>query len=324
MSPDTTASQLCVSLRNLSKTFYNNGRSLTALLEVDLDVRPGEFVAIIGPSGCGKSTLLRLVGGLLSPSQGRVLIRGRSPQDAQKEKEVGFVFQDPGLLPWRTLLGNVALPLEVNRRARRSDPADAMPLGKHAGRRGTASHQAPSPRDLLALVGLAEFEGYYPWQLSGGMQQRAALARSLAFGPSLLLMDEPFGSLDELTREAMRYELLRLLQGAGGEGHPIRHGGSPTAWEPWPGRAGYERTVLFVTHSIPEAVLLADRVVVLSPRPGRVVADLAIDLPRPRPPSLEEERDFQSYTSRLRHLLREQAPEPHALEARTPGHAVHG
>ena len=248
-----------VAIRGLSKVFYSKSGPLTALSDINLTLHSGEFVSIIGPSGCGKSTLLRLVGGLLEPDGGAITIGGRTPQEAQRRKEISFVFQDPALLPWRNVLRNIALPLEINR--------------------GTNGHRPRTPQELLALVGLTDFSTYYPRQLSGGMQQRVALARALILDPSLLLMDEPFGALDEITREAMRYELLRLWQES-------------------------RKTVLFVTHSIAEAVTLSDRVVVLSPRPGKVQAIVNIDIARPRGDDLENSDAFRSYTTQLRTLLR--------------------
>jgi NitT/TauT family transport system ATP-binding protein len=241
-------------------TFQPNARPLHALSAVNLTVRRGEFVSIIGPSGCGKTTLLRIVGGLQTPTAGRVLIDERPPREAQREKQIGFVFQDASLLPWRNVIENVRLPLQVNRRPKRADP-----------------------QRLVELVGLADFRHYYPHQLSGGMQQRVALARSFVTAPTLLLMDEPFGALDEITRAAMRYELLRVWRAA------VQENGC---------------TVLFVTHSISEAILLSDRVVVLTPQPGRIAAVLDIDLPRPRPEDLEEEPAFLDHVRRLRLLLR--------------------
>jgi NitT/TauT family transport system ATP-binding protein len=234
--------------------------ALTALSDVNLSFQRGEFVSIIGPSGCGKSTLLRLIGGLQAPTRGRVLLDGRPPREAQRRKQIGFVFQDPSLLPWRSVIDNVRLPLQVNHHK--------------------ASRDAES---LVDLVGLRTFSRYYPHQLSGGMQQRVALARSLVTSPSLLLMDEPFGALDEITREAMRFELLRIWRSQTEE---------------------HETTVLFVTHSITEAVLLSDRVIVMTPQPGRVAADLAIDLPRPRPEEIETDPAFLEYSRHLRSLLR--------------------
>jgi NitT/TauT family transport system ATP-binding protein len=256
-----------VSVDGLTQLFDNGDKSLTALSRVQLRVGWGEFVSVIGPSGCGKSTLLRVVGGLLEPSEGRVQLHGRSPREAQRNKEIGYVFQDPSLFPWRTVLANVSLPLEVNRRARKNGKA-----------------RQRSPRELLELVGLEEFERYYPGELSGGMQQRVAIARALVFDPTLLLMDEPFGALDEITRQAMRYELLRIWQ-AGSDTSP--------------------KTVVFVTHSIPEAIALSDRVVVLSASPGSVRAVIDIDLPRPRGEGMETDDSFLRYVVQLRNLLRE-------------------
>ncbi len=253
-----------VSLRGLSHVFSDGRQPLTALADVALDVPWGQFISLIGPSGCGKSTLLRIVGGLLRPTQGRVLIDGQPPQAAQRAREMGFVFQDPALLPWRSVLSNVRLPLEIDRLER--------------------SRALPQPEELLELVGLADFRDYYPHQLSGGMQQRVAIARALAFNPSLLLMDEPFGALDEITRSAMRYELLRI-------------------WEAHPGSSG-RKTVLFVTHSIAEAITLADRVVVLAARPGTLRTDIDIELPRPRSQQLERSQPFLDYADHLRSLLK--------------------
>jgi NitT/TauT family transport system ATP-binding protein len=253
-------------VEGLSKVFPHRGRPLEALRGLDLHVGRGEFLSVIGPSGCGKSTLLRVVGGLLEPTLGSVRIDGRSPRDAQNDKDIGLVFQDPSLLPWRTVLGNIRLPLEVNR--------------NHGGRR------LFQPQELLELVGLGAFADYHPYQLSGGMQQRVAIARALVFQPSLLLMDEPFGALDEITRSAMRYELLRIRQSA---------------------RSDRPQTVLFVTHSITESVALSDRVMVLTPRPGRVRAVIDIELPRPRDESLEHSSRFLDYAQQLRKLLKEEA-----------------
>jgi NitT/TauT family transport system ATP-binding protein len=237
---------------------------LQALAGIDLGIGRGEFVSIIGPSGCGKSTLLRVVGGLQHPTRGSVTVDGRPPRESQRRKQLGVVFQDPSLLPWRSVLDNVRLPLQVNRDA--------------GGRE--------APERLVDLVGLGEFAGYYPHQLSGGMQQRVAIARSFVTQPSVLLMDEPFGALDEITRTAMRYELMRI-------------------WRSQAGERGC--TVLFVTHSIAEAVLLSDRVVVMTPQPGRIAAVLEIDLPRPRDEATEVSPAFIEYTHRLRGLLREPA-----------------
>jgi NitT/TauT family transport system ATP-binding protein len=238
---------------------------LAALQGIDLDIAPGEFVSIIGPSGCGKSTLLRIIGGLQAPTRGRVLIAGKAPREAQREKSIGFVFQDPSLLPWRRVIDNVKLPLQVNKRPRGLDP-----------------------EYLVNLVGLGGFHEYYPHQLSGGMQQRVAIARSLVTSPSLLLMDEPFGALDEITRAAMRFELLRV-------------------WRASETQGAQRLTVVFVTHSIPEALLLSDRVVVMTPQPGRIAGVLDVDLPRPRDEELEFEPAFVEQARRLRSLLRERS-----------------
>jgi NitT/TauT family transport system ATP-binding protein len=226
---------------------------------VDLDVRKGEFISIIGPSGGGKTTLLRAIGGLLRPTRGTILVDDMSPEEATRHKSIGFVFQDPSLLPWRTVLGNIRLPLELN-------PA------KNGGRAVLLR--------LLDTVGLSEFRDYHPQELSGGMRQRVALARALVIDPTVLLMDEPLGSLDEITRTAMRYELLRV-------------------WEET------TKTVVLVTHSIPEAVMMSDTVAVLSTRPGHVVGKVSIDLPRPREESLEMSDRFRRYTDEIKRLLAE-------------------
>jgi NitT/TauT family transport system ATP-binding protein len=247
-----------ISLRGVTKFF---GR-LEALRLIDLDIAPGEIVTVLGASGSGKTTLLRLVGGLDEPSAGLVEVDGGSPHAVRLAKRVGFVPQSPALLPWRTVARNASLLLEVNREA--------------------TSESARSPRDLLAEVGLADFADSYPHELSGGMQQRVALVRAMALGAPLLLMDEPFAALDEITREDMRHLLARLCESL------------PT-------------TVVFVTHSVAEAVYLSDRVVVLSPRPGRVVGIEEIDLPRPRQPDIEDDPAFFIAAKRLRALLHEGA-----------------
>ena len=235
---------------------------LEALRGITVDIRPGEFLSVLGPSGCGKTTLLRIVGGLAEPTSGSVRIGDRSAAEAQRRKLIGCVFQEPALLPWRTVLDNVRLPLAVNRRVQR---AGATP-----------------PAELLQLVRLAEFAGYYPGQLSRGMQQRVGLARALALDPALLLMDEPFASLDEITREQMRFELLRIWEAA-------------------------RKTVLFVTHSIVDAVLLSDRVAVLSARPGRLRAVVPIGLERPRVAGVEHSAEFTSAYRRVHDLVMAEA-----------------
>jgi NitT/TauT family transport system ATP-binding protein len=236
--------------------------SVHALAPIDLTVAPGEIVTVVGPSGSGKTTLLRLVGGLAEPTVGQVTVSGASPHDARAAKRIGFVPQSPALLPWRSVAANARLLLDVNRR--RSDL------------------RGPSPAELLAEVGLHDFADAYPHELSGGMQQRVALVRAMALGAPLLLMDEPFAALDEITRTDMRHLLARLCE--------------PLA-----------TTVLFVTHSIAEAVFISDRVAVLSARPGRIVGIEAIDLPHPRRPDLEDDPAFFAIETRLRALLHEGA-----------------
>ena len=238
---------------------------MSALANISLEILRGQFVSIIGPSGCGKTTLLRITGGLLRPTEGEALVAGRPPEDAQQAREIGFVFQEPALLPWRTVLANVRLALEIDRLDQRSG--------------------LPGLEALLDTVGLADFRDYYPHQLSGGMQQRVAIARALSFSPSLFLLDEPFGALDEITRSAMRYELLRIWEG---DREPAER-----------------KTALFVTHSIPEAIALADRVIVLSARPGTIRAQIDIELPRPRTQTVERSPAFLDYAELLRGLLAE-------------------
>lgn len=215
----------------------NNHSSLQALENVSLQINEREFVSLIGPSGCGKSTLLRIISDLIQPTDGTAEIDGSAPREARLARKIGFVFQDAALLEWRTILDNVALPLEL--------------AGVDAEERTARS------RELIDLVGLSGFENAWPRQLSGGMKQRAAIARALATKPRVLLMDEPFGALDQITRDRLNIELVRITEAT-------------------------QATVLFVTHSIREAVLLSDRAVVMSPRPGQIVADISIDLPRPR------------------------------------------
>ena len=230
-----------------------------ALAAIDLAVEPGEVVTVLGPSGSGKTTLLRLVAGLISPTAGTVVVDGRPPAEARAAKRIGFVPQRPALLPWRTVAQNARLLLDVNKRAGQT-PA--------------------SPLELLGQVGLTDFLHAYPHELSGGMQQRVALARALALGAPLLLMDEPFAALDEITREDMRHLLAAVCE--------------PLA-----------TTVLFVTHSLAEAVFLSDRVAVLSSRPGRIVGVEPIELTRPRAAALEDDPTFFAIESRLRALLHE-------------------
>jgi NitT/TauT family transport system ATP-binding protein len=246
-----------VSLRSVSKEF---GRGhVQALTAIDLDIQPGEFVSLIGPSGCGKSTLLRIVGDLIQPSGGEVVVNGKSAHQARLDRDYGIVFQDAVLFDWRTVEKNIGLPLEM--------------MGWDRRRR------AERVRELVDLVELKGFEGHHPWQLSGGMQQRVSIARALSFGPALLLMDEPFGALDEMTRERLNLELLRIWEQSGS-------------------------TVIFVTHSIAEAVFLSTRVVVMSARPGRIVGVVDVDLPQPRSAETREEPRFAELVRDVRRLLR--------------------
>ncbi|HEU4840502.1 MAG TPA: ABC transporter ATP-binding protein [Ilumatobacteraceae bacterium] len=242
-----------IELAGVAKTFG----PVEALSPVDLTISAGEVVTLLGPSGSGKTTLLRIVGGLAEPSAGTVTIGGSSPHEARAAKRIGFVPQSPALLPWRSVGANARLLLEVNRSRRTS---------------------GPDPDELLAEVGLSDFTDAYPHELSGGMQQRVALVRAMALGAPLLLMDEPFAALDEITRADMRHLLARLCERVA-------------------------TTVLFVTHSIAESVFLSDRVVVLSARPGRVVGIEPIELPRPRHPELEDDPAFFAVETRLRALL---------------------
>jgi len=256
-SPDRTATPPdvpAIEVRDLAHRYASTAGEVVALERASLRVAAGEFVSIVGPSGCGKTTLLRAVAGLLEASEGEVRVLGGAPAEAQRAHALGLVTQDPGLLPWRSVEANVRLPLEIT--------------GKSA--------DVPA---LLERVGIARFARYRPGQLSGGMRQRVALARALAHRPRLLLMDEPFGALDELSREDLRLELLAL-------------------WE-------RERiAVLFVTHAIHEAVLLSDRVVVMSGSPGRIVADIAVDLPRPRTDALVAAPRFIALATEVREALR--------------------
>ena len=245
-----------VEIRGLSKVYEAKSETVAALDDIALTARRGEFVSIIGPSGCGKSTLLKIVLGVLAPTQGSITIGGAT-LDAEPGK-VGMVFQTPALPRWRTVFGNVMLPIE------------ALGLRTEDYRDRACA--------LLALVGLGGFEDKYPAALSGGMQQRVAICRALIHEPELLLMDEPFGALDAMTREIMQQELTKIWQ--------------RTA-----------KTILFVTHSIDEAVLLSDRVLVMSPRPGRIQRILEIDLPRPRGAAQRASDAFQNYALTLRHSL---------------------
>jgi len=247
-----------VRVRGVDKVFGAGADKTPALQHIDLEIPRGAFVSLIGPSGCGKSTLLRLIGDLTQPSAGTVEVNGKTAHRARLDRDYGMVFQAPVLFDWRTVQGNVELPLEVSAKDRsaRADRAKAM----------------------LALVELTGFERRYPWQLSGGMQQRVAIARALSFEPAILLMDEPFGALDEMTRERLNIELLRIWKQTG-------------------------TTILFVTHSIPEAVFLSERVLVLATNPGRVREVVDCGLPYPRPLSVRETPEFIQIAAHLRALL---------------------
>ncbi len=248
-----------VVVENVTKTF-NHGRTdeVVALSDVDLLVGDGEFVSLIGPSGCGKSTLLRLIADLIQPSTGAVTVAGKGAGAARKEQAYGIAFQQSGLFEWRTVLKNVELPLELRGLSRGERKAKA--------------------EEMLALVGLADFAGHYPAQLSGGMQQRVAIARALAVQPPLLLMDEPFGALDEMTRERLQSELLGICAKTG-------------------------TSTVFVTHSISEAVFLSNRVVVMSARPGRITASIEVDLPSRDDAGRQSPRYFEKITE-VRQALR--------------------
>ncbi len=249
-----------VVVNNVSKVF-NEGHpnQVDALVDVTLTVEPGEFVSLIGPSGCGKSTLLRLIANLIEPTVGDVLVNGKSAAQARLDQDYGMAFQQAGLFEWRSVEKNIELPLELK--------------GWDKAKRRARAHE------MLELVKLPEFARHMPWQLSGGMQQRIAIARALAAHPQLLLMDEPFGALDEMTREHMQAELLRIC-------------------------AATKTTVVFVTHSIPEAVYLSDRVVVMSPRPGRITDLVDIELGRDRDEDTREDDHFYASITAVREALR--------------------
>ena len=245
-----------VSLRGVRRTFA--GGDVVALESVDLEIQPREFISLIGPSGCGKSTLLRIIGDLIRPSAGEVVVNGKRAPQARLDRDYGIVFQDAVLYDWRTVARNISLPLEL--------------AGWDRSRRDARV------QEMLELVELTGFEKRHPWELSGGMQQRVAIARALSFSPALLLMDEPFGALDEMTRERLNGELLRIWQET-------------------------ESTVVFVTHSIAEAVFLSTRVVVMSARPGRITEVIPVDLAHPRTFETREDPRFFELVTRVRESL---------------------
>jgi NitT/TauT family transport system ATP-binding protein len=261
LTTDNTAarSTLAVDARGVSLTFETSDGDVQALSKVDLQVNAGDFVSFIGPSGCGKTTLLRIIADLEQPTEGTVLVNGVTPERARLDRYYGYIFQAPALYPWRTIERNVMLPLEV------------MGFSSEECRARVAQY--------LSLVNLKGFERKFPWQLSGGMQQRASIARALTFEPALLLMDEPFGALDEIVRDHLNEQLLHLWNQTG-------------------------KTVVFVTHSIPEAVFLSTKIVVMSPRPGRIIDVIPCDFPRDRTLDIRETLEFIKIAHRVRMGLR--------------------
>ncbi|GAD01846.1 ABC transporter ATP-binding protein [Agarivorans albus] len=247
-----------ISIEDLSLVFTTNDGPVNALSNINLNINEGDFVSFIGPSGCGKTTLLRVIADLEQATSGSIKVDGTSPKDARLNRLYGYVFQAPGLLPWRTIQQNCALPMEIS------------------GRSG--AHQQKQIDKNLKMVGLQDFHNKFPWQLSGGMQQRASIARALCINPQLLLMDEPFGALDEITRDHMNMELLRIWQET-------------------------QKTVVFVTHSIDEAVLLSTHIVVMSPRPGRIVKVIESPLPRLKTLALRDQAAFHQLAAEIRSAL---------------------
>ena len=258
LAPGETMSKV-IEASGLSLTFETNDGPVHALSDIDLTIEKGEFVSLIGPSGCGKTTLLRVIADLEKPTGGSISVNGMTPEEARQARAYGYVFQAAALYPWRTIADNVALPLEI------------MGLSK--------AEQQKRISENLALVDLTGFEKKFPWQLSGGMQQRASIARALAVEPDMLLMDEPFGALDEIVRDHLNEQLLKL----------------------W---AETRKTVVFVTHSIPEAVFLSTKIVVMSPRPGRIHDVIDCDLGDDRPLDIRETPEFLEIAGRVRDGLR--------------------
>jgi NitT/TauT family transport system ATP-binding protein len=257
----TTANGGGVVVEGVTKSFGSGVDRNLVLDGLSLTIARGEFVSIIGPSGCGKSTLLKIVAGLVQADEGRVAIDGESVTAATRDKLIGLVPQSPALLPWRTVLGNVRLPIQLNRKANRD-------------------RALRDPEEVLRSFGLGQALKRYPWQLSGGMQQRVAIARAFVFDPGVLLMDEPFSALDELNRDQQRFGLLAFWQ-------------------------SNRKAVLFVTHSVPEAVMLSDRIVVMATHPGRIHRIIQSNLPRPRDAGVYEHPDFHRIESEVRLSLRE-------------------
>jgi NitT/TauT family transport system ATP-binding protein len=248
-----------ITAKNLNLTFETSDGPVHALKDVSLDIKKGEFVSFIGPSGCGKTTFLRCIAGLETPTSGDISVNGMTPDEARKARAYGYVFQAAGLYPWRTIGGNISLPLEI------------MGFSK--------AEQRERVNRVMDLVDLGGFEKRFPWQLSGGMQQRASIARALAFDADILLMDEPFGALDEIVRDHLNEQLLKL----------------------W---ARTEKTIAFVTHSIPEAVYLSTKIVVMSPRPGRITDVIDSPLPKDRPLDIRDSAEFIEISHRVRDGLR--------------------
>jgi len=256
---DSASAEAIIDIRKLSLIFQTADTPVYALSDIDLAIRKGEFVSLIGPSGCGKTTLLRVIADLERATGGQIAVNGKTPEQARAERGYGYVFQAPALYPWRNVIRNVTLPLEI--------------MGVPPAERATRAVKN------LEIVGLNGFEKKFPWQLSGGMQQRVSIARAMSFDPALLLMDEPFGALDEITRDHLNEQLLRL-------------------WE----RTG--KTVIFVTHSIAEAVFLSSRIVVMSPRPGRIIETIDCDLPQGRTLDARETPRFLEIAHKVRLALR--------------------
>ena len=248
-----------IEVTDLNLTFKTNDGPVNALSKVNLSIEKGDFVSFIGPSGCGKTSLLRVLADLDQPTSGNVLVNGVTPEQARMSKAYGYVFQAAGLYPWRTIGANIKLPLEI--------------MGYSKGEQKTRVAK------VLDLVELSEFENKFPWQLSGGMQQRASIARALAFDADILLMDEPFGSLDEIVRDRLNEQLLEI-------------------WK------SNSKTICFVTHSIPEAVYLSTKIVVMSPRPGRIIDIITSDLPADRPLEIRDSKEFIAVSKRVREGLR--------------------
>ena len=257
-APASSTQDVAISVRNASVVFGEDDDRVVALSDVSVDFADGGLITILGPSGCGKSTLLRLVADLVPAAEGDISVFGHSPEEARRRRDFAFVFQDATLLPWRSAIDNVRLPLQVGG--------------------GGKIEQHASPEELLALVGLKGREQALPHELSGGMRQRVSIARALVCRPKILLMDEPFGALDEITRDKLNEELLRIWQETG-------------------------TTILFVTHSIPEAAFLGEKTLVLSAHPGRVLAYVDVDLPRERALSIRDSLEFVTITAMLRELL---------------------